>query len=223
MLVEMTGPDSNRVWQQVDDPGAAKLLLNPTWLRYLEPFLAAEMTVSEAAAQLGVDFDAMWYRTRRLRQHGLISVVYQKQRSGSAVKHYRAVADGFFVPYRSVSAATLEELQAPIDDAYNRLLFRSILRALHTPSLAELGARITLDTRGKLWVDSAWDVRRPVEPELERPDGPAAWASWHDLFLDFEDAKVLQDELTALWRRYEEKRGTQRYLLRLGLAPVMQE
>ena len=61
--------------------------------------------------------------------------------------------------------------------------------------------RITLDTRGKLWIDAAWDIQRPLEPKLERPDGPAAWALWYDLFLSYEDAKELQEELIALWKR----------------------
>ena len=52
-------------------------------------------------------------------------------------------------------------------------------------------------------------------------DAPATLSLWRDqLTLDFEDAKELQREMFALVQRFQKRRGAQRYLVRMGLAPV---
>ena len=49
----------------------------------------------------------------------------------------------------------------------------------------------------------------------------AVLSAWRDsIYLDYEDAKTLQNEMFNLLKRYTQKRGSQRYIVRLGLAPI---
>ena len=58
------------------------------------------------------------------------------------------------------------------------------------------------------------------EDTLER-GAPAVLSSWRDaVYLDFEDAKALQREMFRLLKTYLQKRGTQRYIVRLGMVPL---
>ena len=46
-------------------------------------------------------------------------------------------------------------------------------------------------------------------------------SAWRDsVYLDFGDAKALQREMFDLLKRYHQKAGAQRYIVRLGMAPL---
>lgn len=202
----------------VRDPAAAALLMDPTALRQLAPFLGRSRTVSEAARETGELPNTVLKRARRFLRLGLLVVAEERPRRGRAVKLYRTPADLFFVPFEATAADSLEAALAERDAYWERLLRRNVVRA-RREALGTWGTRVYRDVRGRLQVQTA------ITPEADATtldaDAPAALSSWRDsVTLDFHDAKALQREMYDLLLRYEQKQGAQRYIVRLGLAPV---
>ncbi len=202
----------------VRDPTAAELLMNPTTLRQLAPFLGRERTVGQAATESGELANTVLKRAKRFLAAGLLEVSGTLPRRGRPMKLYRTIADLFFVPFEATAAESLETSLAERDAYWERLLRRNVVRA-RMEALGTWGTRVYRDERGRLQVQTA------VTPEADATTldaaAPAVLSSWRDsVTLDFEDAKALQREMYELLLRYEQKQGAQRYIVRLALAPV---
>lgn len=203
----------------VRDEVRAGLLLNPRTLRQLEPFLSAPLSVSEAAERRGERPNTVLKRVRRFVEAGLLEVAEEVPRRGRPLRRYRTVADVFFVPFEAGAAESLEEALADREAWYERLLRRNVVLA-RREALGPWGTRIYRDARGRLQVQMA--VRPDVDATTLDPGGPAVLSAWRDrLELDYADAKALQRELFELLLRYQRMRGGQRYVVHLGLAPVI--
>jgi hypothetical protein len=208
-----------RVWSCIESPEAARILTDLTELYYLEPFFGRERTVKEAATALGATIDDVYFRVRRAERLGVLRVIKLEPRAGRAVKRYTSVADGFFVPYRVAPVGGFEALVLGIDLRLERLLIRSLLNANHDESrAANFGLRLFRDHAGEVQIEAAFGPEEPYD--FLEPGSPATYSMWPQLNLDFEDAKALQREMDALWKRYAAKSGAQRYLLRLGMTPI---
>lgn len=206
---------------RVTTPEAAKILTDIPELRALEPFLGCERTVKEAADVLGVPLDALYFRVRRFHRLGLLRVAAEEPRGGRAVKRYTSSADGFFVSYHTVPNVDFETLTLGLDLPLEKRLIRNILLAGHDDSSTrDFGFRVFRDQHGHLAMDAAYAPEEPYD--FLEPQNPAMYSAWPELELDFADAKALQQDLDALWRRYAGKGGGQRYQLRLGLAPLLE-
>ena len=202
----------------VRDAAAAELLMNPTTLRQLAPFLGEARSVSDAASETGDLPNTVLKRVERFLAAGLLEVAESVPRRGRPIKRYRTTADLFFIPFEVTAAESLEASLAERDAYWERLLRRNVVRA-RMEALGTWGTRVYRDGRGRLQVQTA------VTPEANAttldPGAPAVLSSWRDsVMLDFEDAKSLQREMFELLMRYEQKQGAQRYIVRLGLAPV---
>lgn len=205
----------------VRDPTQASLLLDPRTRRWLEPFLGRSTTVGEAARELAQKPNTMLKRVQRLEAAGLLEVAERVPRRGRPLQRYRASADVFFVPFEASSATTPEEALAQRERAPERLLRRNVVRA-RQETLGAWGTRIYRDERGRLQVQMA--VRPDENVTMLDPGAPAVLSAWRDrVYLDHADAKALQRELFDLLLRYQRKRGAQRYVVHLGLAPVTDE
>ena len=203
----------------VRDDVRASLLLDPRTMRQLEPFLAEPRTVSEAAEALGELPNTVLKRVGRFLAAGLLEVASVQPRRGRPLRRYRTVADVFFVPFEAGPAEGLEEALAEREAPYERLLRRNVVQA-RREALGPWGTRIYRDDRGRLQIQMA--VRPDANATTLEAGGPAALSAWRDrLQLDYDDAKALQRELFGLLSRYQKKRGGQRYVVHLGLAPVV--
>ena len=203
----------------VTDPRAADALVNPYTLRQLEPFLGRDCTVSEAARQAGEKPNTVLRRVRRFVGLGLLEVTREERRAGRAIKVYRSSAEVFFVPFEATSAETLESLMAERDRYYEDLLRRGVVRA-RRERVGTWGTRIYKDARGRLQIQTA--LTPEANHTLLEAGAPAVLSAWRDsVYLDFEDAKRLQLELFDLLKRFQQARGAGRYVVRLGLAPVL--
>jgi hypothetical protein len=216
--------DTAPIWRRIEDETAAKVLVNLEELKYLRPFLACECTVSAAAKQLGINLTTMHYQVQRLLDLELLTISRVQPRAGRPIKYYRSSADVFFVPLRVMPKETFEDsfiaFEEPLHARFTRNIFACLLEAIH-----DFDAWGLVVSRGDdNWVEMNLDVEggggRLFELIFNKLDGPALWASWETLTLDFERAKALQRELGTLFERYRGERGAQRYLLRLGLVPV---
>ncbi len=212
-------PTSNL--RTVREPRAAEALVDPTTLRHLAPFLGRDRSVAEAARETGEKPNTTLRRVRRFADLGLLRVWREVPRAGRAIKRYRTVADVFFVPFEATGAESLETALAERDAYWERLLRRNVVRG-RMEALGTWGTRIYRDARGRLQIQTA--VRPDVNATTLDPTAPAVLSLWRDaLMLDFEDAKALQREMFALVQRYQKQAGAQRYVVRMGLAPVLTE
>ena len=87
----MEGPDPGRPRADADaftvaDPEQARLLSDPRFQAAMRPFLAREASASAAAAELGLDLNAMLYRIRLLLAAGLLRVVREEKRDGKLIR-----------------------------------------------------------------------------------------------------------------------------------------
>jgi len=200
---------------------AAEALTDPKTLRHLAPFLGRTASVSEAARESGEKPNTTLKRVQRFLELGLLEVVGERKRAGRPVKLYRTVADVFFVPFEATHAESLEAALAERDAYWEAMLRRNVVRA-RRERLGTWGTRFYRDARGRLQVQTA--VTPDVNATTLDPDGPAVLSLWRDqLTLDFADAKELQREMFALVQRYNKRQGSQRYLVRMGLAPVLDD
>ena len=208
-------------WQCVESPLTAKLLTDVDELNMLKPFFVP-CTVKAAADTLGVPLDVLYYRVRRARKLGLLRVASTQPRAGRAIKRYVLCADGFFVPSRVATGSDLQSLLVGLQKPLEHLLNRNLLASAHSdPQARGFGLRVYRDEAGSLVIDAAHGPHEPYE--FLAAHNPATFTAWNQLKLDFDDAKALQQDLQDLWLKYARKRGGQRYLLRLAMAPLLEQ
>jgi hypothetical protein len=170
-------------YRVVRDPAAAELLMNPTTLRQLAPYLGRERTVGQAAVESGELANTVLKRAKRFLAAGLLEVSGTLPRRGRPMKLYRTTADLFFVPFEATAAESLEASLAERDAYWERLLRRNVVRA-RMEALGTWGTRVYRDERGRLQVQTA------VTPEADATTldaaAPAVLSSWRDsVTLDF--------------------------------------
>ncbi len=203
----------------VNEGAAADVLMDPRALRHLAPFLGRDLTISQAAAESNEKPNTTLGRVRRYQALGLLTVTGEVERRGRPMKLYRTVADVFFVPFEATRSDSLEAALAERDSYWEALLRRNVVRS-RLESFGNWGTRIYRDDRGRLQVQTA--VTPDANATTLQPDAPAVFSAWRDaVMLDFDDAKALQRELFELLTRYQRLNGSQRYVLRLAMAPVL--
>lgn len=210
---------------RVTQPGNARALLEPATLEVLSPFVGRERTAAEVARKLEMPLNSLLYKVKALLALGLLEVSREERRAGRSVKHYRAIAEAFFLPYEVTPAETPEALlaqeHAPRQQRFVRALVQTAAELLDARGEPVWGVQVGLEggrlvVRNTIGPDSSWNFLDPDAPALVD-----LWAE--DITLDFSDAKALQKELCDLLGRYRAKRGSQGYMVRLGLAPLASE
>lgn len=187
----------------VEDVQQARLLSDPRSVRFFEPFLGRERTVSQAADEVGVSLDTMLYRVRRLLAAGLLRVVREESRPGRAIKVYRSTSDAYFVPFHSTPYADLaerlrEEL-GPFLNESSDLLARLLTR------LGVEGRRIFRTAEGEVWQDASDAAARRFDPDAtDLP--PVEWTTAR-VRLREDDAREMLHEMRAVWRRLHERQA----------------
>jgi hypothetical protein len=203
----------------VRDSAVARMLLRPSGLRRLSPFLGPDRSIGEVASAQGERPNTVLRRVERLLALGLLERHRATPPHGRAHWRYRASADIFFVPFEASGAEDLESLLAERDIFWERLLRRQVVRA-RSEAMGNWGTRIYRDARGRVQVQTA--LSPDANASMLDPEMPAALSAWRDqVWLDHHDAKALQRELYALLQRYQRHRGGQRYVVHVGLAAVV--
>jgi hypothetical protein len=198
---------------------AADVLMNPKTLRHLEPFLGTACTIKQAAEQTSQKANTVLARAKRFLALDLLTVVKEEKRGGRAIKHYQSTAEVFFVPYEVTTAESLETMMAERDRYYENVLRRGVVQT-RIDDVATWGTRIYKDARKRLQIHTA--VQPDKNYTMLDTTRPAVLSAWRDsVYLDFEDAKTLQQEMFNLLKKYNQKEGAQRYIVRLGMAPVL--
>lgn len=203
-------------WLVIDEPRAAAALLDPDFEVLLKPFMRGPSTVHEAAAWLGLEPRALYYPVRRMLGFGLLELAFTRPRRGRALKHYRASAKSFFVPFRASSYPSMEDFIARTEEAWSKRLLRSLAKQA---TEAEGTEHLCLQIRYQdgflihsLVFDPRLDVPSPLLPER-------AVSSWDTkLYLSEDDAQALAEELQVVVARYRDHRSGPRQLVHVAVA-----
>lgn len=119
-------------WFEVHTQVQARLLTDPAAHQLLEPFIGFERSVTQAAQKIGCSVQRLMYRVERFKQAGLLLETRQERRSGRPVRYYRAVADGFRIPFAFTPFADIEAMiakqHAPFDRLRNRASARQAIQ-----------------------------------------------------------------------------------------------
>jgi hypothetical protein len=212
-----------REWLEITDTKQAAVLLEDKTLQFLTPFVGGERSADDAAALLNVNLNTLLYQIKRLRKFKLLQLVRTQKRRGSSIKMYRASADTFFVPFPVTPYAQPEDLLLREYEPLQRRLLAGFLEAgiafVGIRSVNDFGLNVQLG-QGGLCVNHGPNPRLGLTINPAVPDAPAILNQWHDLKLDFEDAKTLQREMMMLLERYRAKSGSGTYLAHVGLVPT---
>ncbi len=208
----------------VTDPAATQILLDHERRGYLEPFMRAERSTSEAAAELGVPVKDMAYRVQRMLRVGLLSVTGEQRRAGRPVKRYRAPRR-FFVPFAVLPEADLVEMFEELVTPLQAGLLQGMVRAVTDTewNVHDWGYRVELNDKGEASViplSQEGDPSAHIYDQILQDDAPAVFLGYVPLRLDFPRAKELQRDLIELLGRYQQDRGSGVYWVSAALAPV---
>jgi len=205
-LPEMTHPASGSAPHRIDDPLAARLLMDPTHREVFGCFLDRDRSVREAADLLERDLDAVLYRVKRLHGAGLLEVAAVQRRAGRPVRRYLAPHPLWFVPFESLPYADLEETFAAMTHAQVGRAARASARWLARNPWA--GYLIGLGADGQVWLrgtreaPTAGATVQPDHRQLGAYEGPLDIGL--DLRLTRAQSAELNAELWALASKYAE-------------------
>ena len=214
-------------WLELSDPEAVRIVTDPKARRFLEPLIGQERSAGQLARELGVDPSSVLYRVKQFMGAGLVEMVRLEPRRGRAVRHYRAVADGFYIPFGATPHATTETLSPDAFENLQTSLNKSIAHAW-TEAAGEplaLGVHLYRHADGGLYKNitphpDADDPNRFFETLLE-PSSEAVWDTWGIRRLSRAEAKKLQRELASVFKRYQPSDEQDRaYIVRLAMAPL---
>lgn len=215
----MIGTSGSSHPHKIETLEAALLLTNRQELRYLKPFILRECTVSEAAAELGVKITPMYKKLERLLKLGLVRETRQTARVGRAIRHYRAVAEQFFVPFTLHPPELIGE---PNRKHHMAVFEQNIQRLYRSEAFVEqgLGVATGFTEAGEIYLRFAYPNGEPWD--YTHPQAPAMLSGWNPLRLEPAEAKALQKELFEVMLKYLGKEGKQTYLSGVFLIPLVE-
>lgn len=210
-------------WFEVRDVTQARLLTDPVARGLLTPFIGAECSATQAAQAVGCSVQRMLYRMRQFEQAGLLIETRQQRRSGRPIRFYRAVADGFHVPFEYTPFEDVEAMMArqylPFDRLRDRVLARLVQQRTH------VGRRIYRDAvSGEIQSESDQGLAtRPLSMTTRKPGNDVTLK----VRLTDEVAQRIAEELDDLYWRLEAARRPvgegQEYLVHFGFLPLVAE
>jgi hypothetical protein len=202
----------------VTDKNAIAFLTNPDQHRYLECFMGSECTMATAAERLGEPLQRIFRKVQQMLKLGLIEQTRLETRTGRGIRHYRTVANQFFIPFTDKS---FEEILLESNLNFERR-FVSMVAAQwleYAMNNQGWGTTYVQGAHGRLV------TRAPVhaQPQTPVPEPPNVLSSFTEWKLHADDATKLLEDLTALLGRYDAKNGSgsQAFLVRVAMSPAM--
>lgn len=114
--------------EAITDPQVAAFISDRARGRHLDPFLARERTIAEAAAELGISPQRMHYWVRQMMQLGLLLPVRSEVRGRSRTSVYRSSADTYHLPLEVLPTSDFETLELHFQPVWRQFL-RSVVTA----------------------------------------------------------------------------------------------
>lgn len=209
-------------WFRVESLDMAHALVEPQTQKLLSSFMTQEQNIKVVADELDLTLNQTLYRVRRLVRLGLLQVTREEKRKGRAIKYYQAIAERFFIPYSSSPFNSIEEWLLEDNKEREKQMVRYIVKAglsyANEKGFREFGKRVFFRKDGIFETDFAYSPSQ--EADMTEMDAPAVSHYFLETTLTPSEAKSLQLEINKLVQNFEKRGQGQRYLLRLGLAPL---
>lgn len=138
---------------EIREAEQARLLSNPESLRFFEPFVARDCTVSQAAKEVKCKVDTMLYRVNLFLKAGLLIVAKRQARRGRSVKVYRSSADAYYIPFELTPFEDVAAFFRKSRRANDDILIPRFAKAIR--QLEREGRIIYRDDKSEVWSSSA--------------------------------------------------------------------
>lgn len=201
------------------------LLKNDTTLEYLRPFFLSPTSLQEASKGFNVPMSSFHYWIIKFTKLGLLTVAFNKKRSGSNIKFYITSAKRIIIKLEKDPHELSEYfLVHSGDDSVYMLYCQSIIDFVQEID-KDLGVMLNVEESGEFYVrllalEGGGDYSL-IENEILSPYSPASYATWREMQLRFQDAKEFRKRLADLVNEFEEKilPGQKSYRIRIVMAP----
>lgn len=177
--------------KEVREQAWAQFLSDRKRSRHLDPFLARESSVADAAALLGISVGRMHYWTQQLLRLKLIEYVRTEASGRQRTRIFRSVADSFSVPLELLPTDDIETLGLHFEPVWHAFL----------RSVAVAGRRYAAGwcvRYSRVGDQAAFHIVPTSQPQ---PDLPFK-NDWAMLRLTRQQARALRSELDELLQRY---------------------
>ena len=218
MLLQMESVVLNKSRREVTDPEAAVFLTQPGSARYIEPFLGQECTLKDAAEILQTSMSGMFYWVDRMLSLNLLEITRIEQRRGRPIKHYRATAEEFFVPFHVTRAGTYEYMLREREKPQHDLMLRGIARVRETQQ-NHWGILLSREDTGAIRYHFT-SLEQPIS--TPDPRKPVVFSGWITAHLSHEQAALLQKRMMGMLEEVTaqgEGGEGEAYILHVGIAP----
>lgn len=222
----MTDKSKPALWHHVSNPEAARQMNNPKIFQMLSPFLNQENTVGEAAKRLGITNVKMFRQVKIFLELELLEIAKLENRAGKAIKHYRTVAPGFFVPHALLNSETIEIEFLAQNTFWEQRLARAV-GALNHDAMQNAGSYFFRGENGDLRKvtgrSEGFNLPENLSPSLNQSP---VWSDWSVVMLEPETAQALYQDMAALFKRYKslhQVNSGRAYLMRTAMAALCEE
>lgn len=192
----MTASQGSSVPHVIQDVTLARVVTDRTQLRRLAPYMGHESTVSQAAGTLGLHVTAAYKQAQRFLNLGLLHETRQKQRSGRAIRYYRAPV-AFFVPFHVLG---LEEIGVHNRQQHLYRFERNFAHVMRQEPLHHWGALTQVMPSGEPFLEFMNLEGALLNPTAD--DAPLILSGWNLLRLTPTEARTLQRQLLAVLQPY---------------------
>lgn len=161
---------------QIQDKTQAVMFEHPLKRRLLMACAHRERTVRDLAEEMACPIQKAHYHVRTLVDCGLLRIARTEPRGGRPIKHYRSVADSFFIPNALADdpdRELWERMRSTFEDAWQR---------------SDGGRRISFGADGRM--------KQEKVPARHEPEGLQAEA-WLAVHLSPQDMRALHRDLAA--------------------------
>ncbi len=200
----MSASDFSRHVYEVQRSDQAVVLSDAASRRYFKPFLGVEKSVASASREVGCSVETMAYRVKTFVAADLLRLTRVEKRRGRPIKHYRSVADVFFLPLAVMPFTDVEEMLQAQSKPWIEFLLREIAHAIQQAK--EVGQYLYRDSVGEVWFSGS-----PPSETLDSASKVAAvFDSFGELHLTNEEAQNLKQALSRIFTSYSEKSADSR-------------
>ncbi|MFC5601166.1 hypothetical protein [Deinococcus cellulosilyticus] len=211
----------NKSRREVRDPEAAAFLTQPGSARYIEPFLGQECSLKDAAETLQISMSGLFYWLERMLALGLVEITRIEQRRGRPIKHYRATAEEFFVPFRMTRAGTYEEMLREQERPQHDRLLQGIARVRETQE-QQWGILLSREDTGAIRYHFTTLHRQDDDLFMSDASRPALFSGWITAHMSHAQARLFQQRMMDILQEVSvlgESGEGEAYVLHVGIAP----
>jgi DNA-binding MarR family transcriptional regulator len=174
----------------IDNLEAAKFFTHAINVDHLNPFVAGEKSLSQAAEELGISKNRMNYWVKKLLELNLIAVVRVEKRGRHRVTVYRSTADVFIVPVELLPTNSDE-------DIFQLATFEEKVKR----SLADFKNAYMKDWQLRYQLFNGMALLK-IEPPENRSEDLKVVNSWGQLNLSEQQAEAFRRDLEQVLERY---------------------